>query len=223
MADVAGPRSHRRSAARPRVTGIVLAGGESTRFGRPKWQARIGGRTLLERAIDALQGWCAEVLVVGRGDLSRELAVTEAARFVEDLPFGRGPLVGLASGLRASRTVLNVAIACDMPFAGAALLQHLARRARGYDAVVPLVEGRAQPLHAAYHRRCAARMTAALARGIRSPTRFLERGDVRVRYVPEGELRPYSPDLSAFISVNTPQDLRRARSLLRRRLEAARR
>jgi len=201
----------------PPVTGIVLAGGESSRFGRPKWKARLAGKTLLERAAGVLLSWCDEVLVVGRAGVLADVAsLGKQARFVEDLPLGRGPLVGVATGLEASRGGLSAVVACDMPFADAGLLQYLSRLARGYDAVIPQVEGQAQPLHAVYHRRCLGPMKAALASGVRAPTDFLRDGGLRVRYVPHDELRARTSEPEPFLSVNSVRDLRRARDRLRR-------
>ncbi len=48
------------------ILGAVLAGGQSTRFGSDKALARLGGETLLMRAVDLLAGWCEKVVVVGR-------------------------------------------------------------------------------------------------------------------------------------------------------------
>lgn len=203
--------------ALPATTGAVLAGGESRRFGRPKWRARLYGATLLERSANAFGGWCAEVIVVGRKEARADTrALGSGARFVEDLPLGRGPLVGLATGLRAARTGLVAVVGCDMPFADGAMFRRLARLARGWDAVIPIAGGRAQPLHAIYHRRCLQPMLAALAEGVRAPTDFLRRQELRVRFVEAEELGAPSSRLPPFVSIDTPEDLRRARHRLRR-------
>jgi molybdenum cofactor guanylyltransferase len=49
-----------------RILGVVLAGGQSTRFGSDKALAEYQGHTLIARAVDALSGWCEYVVVVGR-------------------------------------------------------------------------------------------------------------------------------------------------------------
>ena len=48
------------------ILGVVLAGGQSTRFGSDKAMAELGGRTLLARAFDTLSGFCELVIVAGR-------------------------------------------------------------------------------------------------------------------------------------------------------------
>lgn len=78
------------------ILGVILAGGQSTRFGSDKALAKLGGRTLLERAVDELSGWCEHVVVAGR-----ELA---PAPTIADWPRpGMGPLGGIAAALHLAR------------------------------------------------------------------------------------------------------------------------
>jgi len=75
------------------ILGVVLAGGQSTRFGSDKALAELGGRTLLDRAVEALSGWCEMVVIAGRE--------TGPAPCLPDWPqAGLGPLGGIAAGLR---------------------------------------------------------------------------------------------------------------------------
>jgi len=78
------------------ILGVVLAGGQSTRFGSDKALAELGGRTMLARAVDTLSGWCEYVVVAGRE--------TAPAPCIPDWPrAGMGPLAGIAAGLRLAR------------------------------------------------------------------------------------------------------------------------
>ena len=78
------------------ILGVVLAGGQSTRFGSDKALAELGGRTLLARAVDTLQGFCEYVVVAGRG--------MAPAPTIPDWPrSGMGPLAGIAAGLHLAQ------------------------------------------------------------------------------------------------------------------------
>jgi molybdopterin-guanine dinucleotide biosynthesis protein A len=78
------------------ILGVVLAGGQSTRFGSDKALAELGGHTLLARAVDALSGWCEHVIVAGRE--------TAPAPTIPDWPHpNMGPLAGIAAGLHHAR------------------------------------------------------------------------------------------------------------------------
>jgi molybdopterin-guanine dinucleotide biosynthesis protein A len=78
------------------ILGVVLAGGQSTRFGSDKALAELGGRTLLARAVDTLTGFCEYVVVAGR-----EMA---PAPTIPDWPRpGMGPLAGIAAALHLAQ------------------------------------------------------------------------------------------------------------------------
>jgi molybdopterin-guanine dinucleotide biosynthesis protein A len=78
------------------ILGLVLAGGQSSRFGSDKALAELDGQTLLSRAVDALSGWCDEVVIAGRS--------TGPATCIPDWPrAGMGPLGGIAAGLHHAR------------------------------------------------------------------------------------------------------------------------
>lgn len=75
------------------ILGAVLAGGKSSRFGSDKALAELDGRTLISRAVDALSGFCEDVVVVGREEAP--------APTIPDWPRAdMGPLGGIAAALR---------------------------------------------------------------------------------------------------------------------------
>lgn len=113
----------------PRVSGIVLAGGRSRRFGSDKLAAELDGRTLLERAVAAVRTVADEPIVVvppgGEAASSRALATNPGIRVVEDPePFG-GPLVGVLAGLRAARAPFALVVGGDMPWLAPDVLARL--------------------------------------------------------------------------------------------------
>ncbi len=195
------------------VSVIVLAGGHSARMGRNKALEMIGGRTLLRRVLDAVGPLTDEVLLVTakRQQDASWLPSGRGIRHVVDALPGEGPLVGVCSGLLAARHPLCIAVACDMPFLNAALLRHMTGLARTHDAVVPRVAGKAQALHAVYSRSCIGPMRAALEQGKRSLRDALDTLDVR--WFDTSEMQRYDPRLLSCFSVNTPEDLERAKEI----------
>lgn len=78
------------------ILGVVLAGGQSTRFGSDKALAELGGRTLLARAFDTLTGFCELVVVAGRE--------RGPGHCIPDWPHpNMGPLAGIAAALHLAR------------------------------------------------------------------------------------------------------------------------
>lgn len=97
---------------------VVLAGGESRRFGGDKLAADLGGRTLLDATLDSVPGGL-PVVVVGP-----ERAVRRSVRFVREEPPGGGPAAALVTGLTAALdagAVLVSSLPGDAPAAGSAV------------------------------------------------------------------------------------------------------
>ena len=130
------------SAVEPRVAGIVLAGGRSSRFGADKLAAPVDGRPMLARAIEALRPACDELVVVlppeGGPALPAEVVVVR-----DPEPFG-GPLVGLLAGLRAVRAPVALVVAGDMPWLASPVLARLAE-AQGEAVGDAVLLGEARP------------------------------------------------------------------------------
>lgn len=75
------------------ILGVILAGGQSTRFGSDKALAELGGKPLIGHALDWLGDWCDKIVIAGRE--------AGPAPCIPDWPTaGMGPLGGLAAGLR---------------------------------------------------------------------------------------------------------------------------
>lgn len=139
------------------ATGVVVAGGRSTRFGdREKALAEVGGEPMLRRVVRTL-GAVADGVVVNcrpdqRAPFEAVLADLDVAvRFALDDQPDEGPLVGLLTALSAVDTECIVALGCDMPLADADALAGLVDRlGPDDDAVVPYTDGGPEPLHAVY-------------------------------------------------------------------------
>lgn len=106
------------------TTAIVLAGGRATRFGGDKLALELGGRTILDRAVDAVLPIADEVVVVGR--LIEH--PNDTVRFLADPEPGGGPLVGLSAALDAASGSQAIAVGGDMPFLVSAVLEALLGR-----------------------------------------------------------------------------------------------
>jgi len=187
---------------------IILAGGRSVRFGRDKSTEMVAGRLLLQHVVDAVGPIASEIVVVRAPGMPPPAVNSETPlRHVEDVREG-GALAGLYSGLLVCSQPIALALGCDMPLLSRPLLRHLwGLLNRDTDAVMPLWEGKEEPLHAFYRRTCLSAIEKALDGGRRRFVDFLP--DVRVRYVTHDELRRLDPEGRSFWNVNYPSDLAR--------------
>ncbi len=182
-------------ASRPLFGGVLL-GGASSRMGRPKHLAKIGGQTLLTRASQALAAHVAEVVLLGRAQ--------GTARYsgLPDAPGVRGPLAGLLSALRWHPSAAWLITACDMPELNAdALAWVLAQRQPGRWAVIPAdPDGRLEPLAAVWEPQAVPLLEDLVLHGQAAPRLAARHDKVATPPLP-AELQ------GAFCNVNTPADL----------------
>lgn len=196
------------------VSGIVLAGGRSRRLGRDKAVEPVGGVPLLQRVLGRLaQVTYERVVVVNEAARAAALPLPPDVRAVVDRYPGAGPLGGIFTGLSAAVGGWGLVTACDMPFLNVRLLRHLLSQREGYDAVVPLLDGRPEPTHALYSRACLPHIQERLEAGRYKIAAFFE--SVRVRFVPQEEVEALDPGRLSFFNVNTQEDLDRAEALAR--------
>ena len=98
-----------------------------------------------------------------------------------------------------------------MPFLNTGLLQFMVDLASDFDVVVPRLDGRPEPLHAIYSKRCLEPIEGRLKRQDLKITLFFE--EVRVAYVDEEDIDLFDPDRLSFFNVNTQEDLDKALAL----------
>jgi len=188
------------------VAAAILAGGKATRMGgAPKSFLVVDGQRIIDRQLAVLAPLFAEILV-GANDLARyaELGLPVIPDAVRD----QGPLAGILAVIEAAAAQRVIVVACDMPFVSAEALAMLADPAIDADVVVPVVDGRPEPLFARYSRACAAAIRARLESGDRKVCSFYD--DVRVHEVDEPTLRAIDPALRFLANCNTPLDLQSA-------------
>ncbi len=161
---------------RERTGAIVLAGGRSSRFGRDKLAEPIGGRPLLDHAIEAIQAVATDVVVVLAPGATR--ALPDGVAISHDAVAHDGPLAGVMAGLAALPGTIDVVVIVggDMPTLRPAVVALLAQTVRDDPAVVAAVLDVGGPMPMAVRRAIAAEMA----------TNLFAAGERRLRALPEG-------------------------------------
>jgi molybdopterin-guanine dinucleotide biosynthesis protein A len=185
------------------LSGLVLAGGRSSRMGREKALLPLpDGRTLLQRQIDLLRaaGAGSVAVSVGPGKSFPMVGVDQISDAVPDA----GPLAGIAAGLRAAPPGLVLVLAVDMPRIGEEHLRRLMALASANCGVVPVWEGRCESLVAVYPAALAASAEAWLAGGQSAPHAWVR------SEAAQGRLKLWDAPAewaAALRSWNSPEDL----------------
>jgi molybdenum cofactor guanylyltransferase len=201
----------------PHAAGVVLAGGQSRRMGKPKAALTIGGEPLLGRVARLLLLAVPKVVVVGPPEVCRlvpDLAV------LQDLHPQIGPLGGIETGLLSVTADLVVVVACDMPFINPDLVRAMLRYAQDNPEadVVALHsqeragEGMMEHLHAVYRRSCLTAVTSAIAGGSYALHGLFSQ--LRVQAFPEALTRQLDPSGRSTLNANSPAEWDRVLTLL---------
>jgi molybdopterin-guanine dinucleotide biosynthesis protein A len=182
------------------ISGVILAGGKSTRMGRNKAVLEIGGKRLIDRLVDGLQQIFPEVIIVANVP---DLYDGSGARVVLDLIPDKGSLGGIYTATVTACHPWAFVMACDMPFFNPGLIRYLASLTDQWDAVVPYTNDW-EPLHALYAKTCLPHMEHLIHSGDLKIARFFPH--IQVRRVDREELKPYDPRGLSLFNMNTPEE-----------------
>ncbi|GER78289.1 MAG: molybdenum cofactor guanylyltransferase [Anaerolineae bacterium CFX3] len=190
---------------------VIQAGGQSSRMGQDKALKPFLGRPLIRYVIDRLASLADEIIVTT--NRPEDYAFLDL-RLVPDLAPGRGSLGGLYTALAsATRPIVGV-VACDMPFASAALLETATRLLveEAADVVIAKTEEGYEPFHAVYRRAvCVPAIQSAIEADKWKVISWFPA--VKVRELTPAEVSAADPEGRAFRNVNTPEEFVEAERL----------
>jgi len=159
------------------ATAIILAGGKSSRMGIDKGMLLINGQTMLEHICKQLRGTFGQILISAGEAEKYSFAGFEIVR--DKIP-GQGPLMGIASALKASANEINFVVACDIPYIEMGCVRKMLTEARGADIVVPTTDDRKyEPLFAVYRKSALNAIKQTLREGKRKISEVFNRCEVK--------------------------------------------
>lgn len=142
------------------ITGIILAGGKSTRMGTDKGLMPFRGKPMIQHIIDPMAKICQRILLVTGNPMYGMFGF----ELVKDEQPDYGPVMGILSGLRQSGTDRNIILSCDAPFVGFELMKELVLRSDEANVIAASSSEGIHPLIAVYNRNCLPVFELAVAR-----------------------------------------------------------
>jgi len=197
---------------RMEVTGIILAGGKSSRMGTDKGLQKLCGKPLIQYALEALSGLCSTIIISSSSEAYKSLGY----KVIADVFPGIGPMGGIYSALKQSDTEANLVLSCDLPFVSTKLMSYILDHSKGYKVAVPwLGDQHYEPLCGFYHLSIVAQISAYIqGNNFKLPDLFDE---IKInRLVINEELEFYNNSL--FLNINSKLDLAIAENLMRSRI-----
>jgi len=183
-----------------KIAGIVLAGGQSSRYGKPKMFEMFAGKPLYKHSLIALQKNQLSPLIIATNANLHYQFEEENVHWVIEKQLHQGPLFALHYIMTTYPDVeWFFVVASDMPYMNADFIQKMVTFIHDdYDAIVPLQTLRDQPLAALYRRTAISKAQQLTKQNKRSMKVLL--AQLRVCYV------PFDDDNSTFININAQQD-----------------
>ena len=186
------------------ITGIILAGGKSSRIGSDKGFLSLNGATFISHIIKAIKPFVNDIIIVSNNSDYDVYKLKRVADIIEDA----GPLAGLYSGLNESETEYNLVLSCDVPLINGAVLNKLIK---GFDAEKDIIQlkskNRTMPLIAIYKKQCLHHCQDLLLKGERRLRTAVEQLNTKTIEL-ESELDPY------VRNINTTLELKELRNEL---------
>ncbi len=191
------------------LSGVILAGGKSSRFGTDKTRMELSGRRVLDHLLGVFRDFPFRQLVIVTAK-GKEEDWPEGASILSDDQEGLGPIGGITTALRHLRTAILVT-ACDMPFISPSVIAWLLDQYDAdADAIIPRHTQGIESLFAIYQTSALPTLEAEIQRGHYALHLALDR--VRARFVDVPSRFSFERE---FSNINTPEDYADAVKLIK--------
>jgi molybdopterin-guanine dinucleotide biosynthesis protein A len=182
------------------MTGVVLIGGRSRRFGSDKVLSGFKGKPLIKHVIETISPLFDETILIGH----RRKGLDEY-RVVEDIRPGCGPLGGIYTALNAATSDYCFVCAADMLRLNREFISHMITLADAHDIIMPMWSKGREPLHAIYRKTVIPYAAALLEQEDFKIYSLIQKVDTLI--IPEETIRAYGDPEVLFSNVNTMGDL----------------
>lgn len=179
-----------------KITGIILAGGKSSRMGTDKALIDVKGKKLIEYSIAVMKQICGHIIISASNPVYEKFGFP----IVADSFQGIGPIAGLEACLRYSKTKINLVAPCDSPFLSINLFRETLKETAGYEAAVPILQdGKVEPLAGYYSKEA-----------LPTIIQQIEKGDYKLQNLLKAMNTKYVSitNPAYLMNINTPRDLR---------------
>ncbi|UCG27558.1 MAG: molybdenum cofactor guanylyltransferase [Bacteroidales bacterium] len=189
------------------VTGIVLAGGSSSRMGKEKGFMEYAGKSLIRYALEALEGLCGQIIISANSS-HYDLLGYPVQR---DIFPSSGPMGGIYSCLLRSETDHNLVLPCDTPGITSEFLEMLLNESDGFQVVISSSKpGLPEPLIGYYNKNNTTGLLPFIKTGNYKLMNYIETALVKIIPIYK---RPEIFNSNLFININSPEDLENSKGV----------
>jgi molybdenum cofactor guanylyltransferase len=181
------------------ITGIILAGGKSSRMGTDKGLLDLNGKKIVEHIIEQLKPNVGELIIIANNKNYDGFSF----QVYQDLVEPCGPMGGIYTALEKSLTENNIVVSCDIPNITSKIIAHIISNIGDEAVLVPVHNGNIEPLCAVYKKSIAKKIKNLIETGEYKLKDALK--TLNTRYIDVSSSSGFSE--SVFTNINTPQEL----------------
>ena len=195
------------------ISGIIMAGGRSSRMKFNKAFAQVGGKPVIQMIIEKFKPLFQEIIIISN---EPQLFTSFGLPIYQDIYPYLGPVGGIHSALVNASNDQMFILGCDMPFMNMQLIEYMLSKISDYDSVVPEIDSYLQPLAAVYNRTCLPVFTECLEHDKLKLTLIFS--ELNALVLKEDELQRFGSVREMFFNVNDPNALAQAQKIAGRLL-----
>lgn len=186
------------------TAGVILAGGQSSRFGSNKALALVDGKPMISHAMEVFENLFPEHLLITNSPEEYSFTGWETS---PDVYPGAGPLAGIHAALIRVKCEKIFVVGCDMPFVNPAVIQFICDQDDGHDIIIPETKHGLEPLHSLYNKTCLETIACNLQAEQHRIYQFIK--EMQTRIIPWQDIASLDPDQASFGNINHQHDLKK--------------
>lgn len=128
------------------ATGIILAGGKSSRMGEDKGLVLLNGKPMIQYVIEALKEVVSDIIIISNNASYNKFRIPVYADIIKD----KGPVGGIYTGLYHSKTQLNFCISCDVPMISSDFIFWLLNKSGNASITLPMYKDKIHQMIGVY-------------------------------------------------------------------------
>jgi molybdopterin-guanine dinucleotide biosynthesis protein A len=184
-----------------KYTAIILAGGKSSRMGSDKGLVLLNGKPMISYIIEILKKMQIPIIIISNNENYKQFGLPVFADIIKE----KGPLGGIYTGLKNSKTESNIIVSCDVPFLSNRIIELLINKDNGYPISVVQSNGKTHPLIGLYSKKIVKKLFDTILLEKLKVRSFIEEFPLNTIELDKQEILEYENEIR---NINTQEELK---------------
>lgn len=184
-----------------KYTAIILAGGKSSRMGSDKGLVLLNGKPMISYIIEILKKMQIPIIIISNNENYKQFGLPVFADIIKE----KGPLGGIYTGLKNSKTESNIIVSCDVPFLSNRIIELLINKDNGYPISVVQSNGKTHPLIGLYSKKIVKKLFDTILMEKLKVRSFIEEFPLNTIELDKQEILEYENEIR---NINTQEELK---------------